>query len=542
MILIILIISLFAIKDFFAPGFFPIHDDTQVQRVFEMAKSLKDGLFPVRWVSDLGYGYGYPIFNFYAPLPYYIAGFLTLLGFDVLFSTKIMMVIGIVIAGVFMYLLGREFWGKIGGFISSLFYLYAPYHAVQIFVRGDVGEFWAYGFIPLVFFGFYKVFKERKWRWIILGATSYAALILSHNLTAMMVSPFLIILIALFVYDSYRKNKIEKIKYLILTLLFGLMIPSFYWIPALWEMRFTNALSQVGGGADFRDHFVCLSQLWESMWGFGGSASGCADGLSFRIGKAHILLSLLSIFLLPSIFKKDKKIFLVLILSQVLLFITFFMTLKVSKFFWEVIPLMSFFQFPWRFLILVSFSSSFLAGFFIYFFKKSKLLFIFPLILLFYTTFNIFQPQTILPKSSKDYVNDFSLKWITSKTSDEYMPKNFDKPKSLDEVPKSKLVVKMGNAEISEIIEKTNKITAKILSKDEALLHANVAYFPAWKILINGKDSSFEIKKNGLDFKVPKGKSNIDILFEQTPVEKGSNLLSIIAIIVMYTGIMRRIK
>ena len=34
---------------------FPIHDDTQVARVYEMGKALSDSMFPVRWVEDLGF-------------------------------------------------------------------------------------------------------------------------------------------------------------------------------------------------------------------------------------------------------------------------------------------------------------------------------------------------------------------------------------------------------------------------------------------------------------------------------------------------------
>ena len=154
----ILFLSIFSVVPFFNSGFFPMHDDAQVARVFEMGKALKDGIFPVRWVSGLGYGYGYPIFNFYAPLSYYFGGFINTSGFDALVSTKIMMVFGIIMAGAFMYLLAREFWGEIGGIISALFYIYAPYHAVDIYVRGDVSEFYAYAFIPLMFLGFYKVF------------------------------------------------------------------------------------------------------------------------------------------------------------------------------------------------------------------------------------------------------------------------------------------------------------------------------------------------------------------------------------------------
>src|SRR3989338_301809 len=203
-ILAVILLYFWAIKPFFVPGFFPMHDDTQVARVFEMGKALKDGVFPVRWVADLGYGYGYPIFNFYAPLAYYVGGFFNILGFDALTATKIMMILGILLSGVFMYLLAREFWGKLGGVVSGLFYVYAPYHALDIYVRGDVAEFWSYAFIPLMFWGVYKVFKDPKWKWAVAGSLGYAGVILSHNLTAMMVTPFLIIVVIILSYISYR--------------------------------------------------------------------------------------------------------------------------------------------------------------------------------------------------------------------------------------------------------------------------------------------------------------------------------------------------
>src|SRR3989344_3891833 len=69
--------------------------------------------------------------------------------------------------------------------VSSLFYVYAPYHAVDIYVRGDVAEFWAYAFIPLAFYGMLKAFQEKKWKYIVVGAFGFSGVILSHNLTAM---------------------------------------------------------------------------------------------------------------------------------------------------------------------------------------------------------------------------------------------------------------------------------------------------------------------------------------------------------------------
>ena len=153
-ILAILILSIFTLIPLFHNGFFSVHDNTQVPRVFEMFSSLRDGVFPVRWVQDLGYGYGYPIFNFYSPLPYYIGGFLSFI-FTSLVATKIMFGIGIIVSGISMYLLVNAFYGKKAGVLSSAIYLYFPYHAVNLYVRGAVGEFYAYAFLPLVFLGLF---------------------------------------------------------------------------------------------------------------------------------------------------------------------------------------------------------------------------------------------------------------------------------------------------------------------------------------------------------------------------------------------------
>ena len=454
-IILVLLLSFWAVRPLFAPGFFPIHDDTQVARVFEMGKMLSRGIFPVRWVPDLGYGYGYPIFNFYAPLAYYVGGILTLVGLDALIATKIMVISGVLLSGIFMYLLAKEFWGEIGGIISGLFYVYAPYHALDIYVRGDVAEFWAYAFVPLIFYGLYKIYndyklyKKSRWKWVVVGALGYTGVILSHNLTAMMVTPFLIIVTLLYCYIAYRKRNIHTTYYLILATVLGLILSAFYWVPALLELKYTNVLSQIGGGADFRDHFVCIQQLWSSPWGFGGSTKGCVDGMSFMIGKLHTigLLIALALVFITMRNKNYNSYKYYILLAFAGFVISIFLTLGIAKPIWEAVPLMAFFQYPWRFLILSSFFSSFLAGFAIWFLKKvlrnnhsnTLVYYSTAIIVVFFLLFfnvKLFTPQTILSKTSDDYTNERALKWTTSKISDEFLPPNFKKPKSEYEIAK----------------------------------------------------------------------------------------------------------
>ena len=52
-------------------------------------ESLKEGVFIPRWSSEMIYGYGYPLFLFAYPLPYYLTAFFHFLGFSFVNSLKL---------------------------------------------------------------------------------------------------------------------------------------------------------------------------------------------------------------------------------------------------------------------------------------------------------------------------------------------------------------------------------------------------------------------------------------------------------------------
>ena len=53
-----------------------------LQRLHQLEAGLHDGHFPVRWMRDANYGFGYPFYNYYAPLSIYIAVLFRFLGFS----------------------------------------------------------------------------------------------------------------------------------------------------------------------------------------------------------------------------------------------------------------------------------------------------------------------------------------------------------------------------------------------------------------------------------------------------------------------------
>lgn len=536
-IIILIAVSIIAIIPFFNSGFFPIHDDTQVQRVFEMKKALTDGMLPVRWIPDLGYSYGYPIFNYYGPLPYYIGAIISFLGSPLL-ATKIMIAGAIVGSSFSMYLLTKEFWGRIGGLLSSVLYLFAPYHALNVYVRGDVGEVYAFLFIPLIFYGIWKYFNEEKFKYIIIGSLSYAGLITSHNLSAMMITPFIFLVVVILIYK--RRNFS-----LLLIPLIGILVSSFYSLPAFLEKDYTDVMRIIGMNAEYREHFVCPAQLWDSLWMYGGSVPGCVDGLSFRIGKPHIALTFISLILALLFFKKGKQQSLIVIFAFLLSLISIFLLLDASSNIWNLVPYMNYFQFPWRFLLLVSFFSSFLVGSIIFFISKinlgknqkilvsiiSFMLIISPVII--YQ--KLFVPKEYVYKTSENYTNKDYLNFETSKISDEYMPKSFKTPKVREEIFREK--IRGQNINVTNVSEKTNRLSADINVREDTTVLVHIPYFPAWKYYINQNPTKVNEIDVGVSFPLQKGSYEFLAKFEQTLVERIANVISLSGVGIIIAGI-----
>lgn len=250
--------------------------------------------------------------------------------------------------------------------------------------------------------------------------------------------------------------------------------------------------------------------------------------------------------------KHNDKIFFTL-LSVFGLLISSILTLGISKFTWENISLMAFFQYPWRFLLLVSFFSSILAGFSVWVFEKkiekskpnksffymgvSVLIFI-----LFYVNAELFVPQTIVNKTNSDYTNLENLKWTMSKISDEYMPKGFNKPTIQKDIVNEKLVLNPSDAKILYQKQNSQGITAVIDVFNKTNLHINMAYFPAWNAFLNRQKINVTPLKNGMNVILPEGRHNLSIDFMQTPIEKFANAVSLSGLFMLIIGIILSVK
>src|SRR3990167_687683 len=130
-LILIILLAGFIVWPIFMPGYFSHHDDLQVMRIFEMRRCFADLQIPCRWVPDMGFGNGFPLFNFYGVLPYYIGALLSFC-FGYIGAAKVLFFIPLVLGGISMYLLGTEtFREKKAGILAGVLYLFAPYRALD---------------------------------------------------------------------------------------------------------------------------------------------------------------------------------------------------------------------------------------------------------------------------------------------------------------------------------------------------------------------------------------------------------------------------
>ena len=532
-VFLLLVVSFWSVRALFIPGYFPMHDDTQVSRVIVMGKALLDGQFPVRWVDDLGYGFGYPLYNFYGPLPYYFGGTLYALGVTPITATKLMFGMGIIAAGLTMFFLGRRLFGATGGLLAAALFVYAPYHAVDIYVRGAVGEYWAIAWLPLVVAGVLFICRQPKRHWpVIIGGMGLALVILSHTILGFITIILLGIGLALywlvrFFTGSFRFPLFTLHLKLILL---GLGLSAFFWIPAISEMKFTNVASQVSETADFHDHFVCLSQLWDSPWGYGGSARGCLDGVSFKLGKLAIALMFIS--LIGWFINRKKSAWRSFPLILVGTGVSVFFLLPISQHVWEFMPQFSYVQYPWRFLSFVIVGVSVMGAYVVLLVSRKipRIVIVATIILLLLWTNNkLFQPHFTYPIQSTQLEDIDDLRLRVSKISDEYLPVDFVKPIFREEVAQD-VVSGISIDKIERQVEKSQYIKFFVTNATTSVLKLNRVYFPGWHYYLNEKEVTPQIVDGIPYLAIPEGRFAVELKWLDTPVRSVANVVSLITV------------
>ncbi len=531
---------------FFHPSFFHVHDFTHAARIAEMAHALDEGQLPVRWSENFGYGFGMPLFNFYAPLPYFVGAIFFKMGFSVIASLKILGLLINLVTLIGAYLLGKKMLGRFGGLLLAAAYTLAPYRAVNLFVRGAFSEVFAMAFLPLVLFAIVAYVKNQNKKYLLLLSLALFAIVLSHNLTAMMFIP----LAALFTFVYLLYQKKIKLLWIIASQFFLAMgLSAFYMIPAFMEKDLTIINKIFSGYFHYSHHFLYIRQFFLDRWQYeGGSAWGPNDGFSFFLGKGQLLsLVVLGLAALYHLIKNRKtfirnQLFFYISVFSSLLLLSLFMSILKSKLVWDSIKLLQYIQFPWRFMSMASLFLALLVALSIYLIKNKKIKFLYGVFLFLFLLSNAiyFKPKGYLDDANALYYTDaVRIQNHMSETLPDYIPTQMAEEKTL--LAKNQALGTFWLADIQSDGKATLLVDRgfeKLVSTDffkAETLNFKVANFAGWQAELDGEKWQIDTNQElgNIQISVPAGQHKVGIYFtENTLARKLGDSISALALFI----------
>ena len=360
----------FSVKALAIPHLYTSHDgETHTARLANYYLALKEGQMPPQLAPTLFGGYGFPIFVFIYPLPYLVGSFFHWLGFTYTDATELTIASGQVVSAVAIYLFFKlETKKTVPSFLGALFFTWAPYRFLMIFVRGAFAESFAYIFIATSLICLNRLIETRKTKWVGWTSLSLAGLLLSHQLVSVMSLPVL----TWYVFSKLiftKKHKKEIITKTVFSLILAFTTAAFIYGPSFFERKYLHFDSLI---SYHNDHFVTIKQLIRSPWSYGFSHPGTEnDDMSFQIGLTHLVVIALSSWIALKTLVRTKKKFFSKPENVYLLFWLFAFVMSVflmvespyAKWTWKHVPGVDFVDFPWRFIGVATIATSMLTAY-----------------------------------------------------------------------------------------------------------------------------------------------------------------------------------
>ena len=336
-----------------------------LMRLVAFDQQIRAGNFYPRWMPNLVFGYGYPLFNYYAPGAYYLAELFRLAGLAYAPALSAAMAAMLVAGGLGMWRLAGDFFAPTTGalgegaragsgwpaLVAATAYMYAPYLLINVYVRGAIAELGAQAALPWVLWSVRRLLlSERPAKGYVVPTTlSLAALAVLHNLSLVMVAPLLVAYSGLLWWRHGRRP--DRLGWLAAGALGAVGLSAFYWWPLLGER------------GDLANHVAEVARLWLplNVWTWAGFLDkGFAYTYNmqspFGLGLVQVVLAIIGLWEARRLWNAEWLFWaLVAVLASLAIG-------RPALPVWLANEWLLTFQFPWRLLVLVSIPLALFAG------------------------------------------------------------------------------------------------------------------------------------------------------------------------------------
>ncbi len=540
-------------------------------RLVEFDHLLHGGVWFPRWATDLCYGYGCPVFNFYPPLVYYLGALFHTLGLSFAHSLLAiyLLAFGLAVSGA--YALTHERWGAAGGLIAAGAYSLAPYLYYDALARGALPETWGLGLLPWGLWAYARLARQPNARTFLAATLMYTSLILSHLLSALLAAPIFMGLAFISGLDrqipaAESKPRTSAFCLLPASICLALALAAYFLLPALLE---TSAVQfdrlTTPGDLDFHNHFLTVSALFALpraydprlvFVGVPPSLSLTALALAAFALAYHLYRALRRQTLNFGFASSGSRLwdwgvgmgFLLLCL----------LTLPLTIRLWEALPLANLVQFPWRLVGPASLLLALLAASAAPAFEYLKfgdwdlapgvLLSAFFFVSLTWT----FSPAFSIPAAPTvgDLATyEFATGQLGMTSAGEFLPtgvRQLPPPDSLAAPYAARVVIDRLGAlpeDVALIAQSATLTSAAATVEAQAPAHLtfNFFYFPGWRATVDGQPAPLHVSDpHGLIIvAIPSGQHTVSIAFGPTPLRAIASAISLAALAALVAATLR---
>lgn len=488
---------------------------------------------PLKYMAnDFGYGARF----FYPPIPHLTAGYiakaLTIFNIDnVAIAMRITQWITIFLSGITFYFLGvKIFKNKKIAMVLSIFYMSAPYHLAEIFVRDAFSEMFIPIAIPLIILGLLYLIENNYKKFLPLFVVGYTLAIYFH--LAMTIYFTLIILVTFFtVYFKQIFTK-KNILYLLAGTILVLLLTASFWLP-MFEIKLKGSYGVfmpyfMTGKGDLRFSTISIAELFVFD-----------NEIDFQYIRFNAQLFVVILFVLSICLIIKKKLYKEKIWQFLLAFTILSAIMITSLFPWYYTPdILQTLQFPWRLVIYAIFGIILIAGISLKKVEKekffNKICYILIFLSLIATYINI-DHSTETPIDLKDLNNEKSVG-----NQAEYLPEKALKNKEYYKNRNKDIIIKEGNGTINEIVDNVPDLVFEANIQGEVTIELPRLYYMGYKLEIDREEIELQESKNGFLQANIKKSGTYRLTYEKTTIMKIANILSLVTLLAIFITVISK--